>query len=150
MNRRLYRSSEHKILGGVCGGLGDHFAIDPTWFRLGFVVLALAHGIGLVLYLVAWIIIPRQKEGEVIPVQPASGPSTAAPSKPSRSVGPLVPGIILIVLGMLFLLRRSFWWFDFHYIWPIVLIIIGGALLYRAVDGKNEAAETSEVTDESR
>jgi len=65
-------------------------------------------------------------------------------------VGPLVPGIILIVLGMLFLLRRSFWWFDFHYIWPIVLIIIGGALLYRAVDGKNEAAETSEVTDESR
>ena len=60
--RRLYRSSKDKILGGVCGGLGEYFGIDPVIIRLIFVILALGWGFGILLYIIAWIIIPRNPE----------------------------------------------------------------------------------------
>jgi len=57
--KRLYRSGKEKIIGGVCGGLGDYFAVDPTLIRLLWVVFILAFGTGLLAYLIAWIIIPK-------------------------------------------------------------------------------------------
>jgi len=59
---RLYRSGRDKILGGVCGGLGEYFRIDPVIIRLIFVILAFAWGFGFLLYLISWIIIPRNPE----------------------------------------------------------------------------------------
>ncbi|MFH0972081.1 MAG: PspC domain-containing protein [Candidatus Micrarchaeota archaeon] len=56
--KRLYRSRIDRILGGVCGGLGAYFNIDPVLVRLIFVLLALAGGTGIILYLVAWLIVP--------------------------------------------------------------------------------------------
>jgi phage shock protein C len=47
------------MLGGVCGGLGEYFDIDPVIVRLLFVALAFAGGLGIILYIIAWIIIPR-------------------------------------------------------------------------------------------
>jgi phage shock protein PspC (stress-responsive transcriptional regulator) len=151
MNRRLYRSNQHKIIGGVCGGLGEHFDVDPTWFRLAFVVLTIFHGAGIVLYVIGWIIIPRAQEGETPPVRTETRPHPVRSSRSSSSIGPLLPGIILIGLGLIFLLRESFWWFDFHFVWPAVLIIVGGVLLYRAIESKSEPAEApeQEVTNES-
>ena len=58
--KRLYRSRTEKILGGVCGGLGGHFDIDPTIIRLVWaVVTVLSVGMGILIYLIAWIIIPE-------------------------------------------------------------------------------------------
>ena len=57
--KRLYRSGKEKIIGGVCGGLGDYFAVDPTLIRLLWVIFILAFGTGLLAYLIAWIIIPK-------------------------------------------------------------------------------------------
>ena len=57
--RRLYRSGNDRILGGVCGGIGEYFDIDPVIVRLLFVALAFAGGAGIILYILAWIIIPR-------------------------------------------------------------------------------------------
>ncbi len=57
--RRLYRSGESKILGGVCGGLGEYFGIDPVIIRLVWVVLSMFWGFGIVLYIIMWIIVPR-------------------------------------------------------------------------------------------
>ena len=48
---RLLRSETDKMLGGVCGGLADYLNIDPVLVRLAFVVLFLASGLGLVVYL---------------------------------------------------------------------------------------------------
>ena len=56
--RRLTRSSSDKVLGGVAGGLGRYFDIDPIIFRIGFVVLALAGGAGVLAYLAAWVLVP--------------------------------------------------------------------------------------------
>jgi len=55
--KKLYRSEDDKILGGVCGGLGEYFDIDPTIVRLIFVLLGL-QGSGVILYIVAWFLVP--------------------------------------------------------------------------------------------
>lgn len=59
--KRLYRSKQERMLGGVCGGLGEHLDVDPTVVRLIWVVIALLSlGTGLLVYLIAWIIIPEE------------------------------------------------------------------------------------------
>jgi phage shock protein C len=60
MNKRLYRSNRERMLGGVCGGLGDYFWIDPTLVRLAFVLFALLGGHGILIYLVLWIVVPQE------------------------------------------------------------------------------------------
>ncbi|MBN2043164.1 MAG: PspC domain-containing protein [Candidatus Aenigmarchaeota archaeon] len=57
--KRLYRSGKDRILGGVCGGMGEYFGIDPVIIRLLFVALTLVWGVGIVMYIICWIVIPR-------------------------------------------------------------------------------------------
>jgi phage shock protein PspC (stress-responsive transcriptional regulator) len=57
--RRLTRSSSDRVLGGVAGGLGRYFDIDPIIFRIGFVVLTIAGGAGILAYLAAWLFVPE-------------------------------------------------------------------------------------------
>jgi phage shock protein C len=60
-NEKVLRRQD-AVFAGVCGGLGAFFGISPNWFRLLFVLLALPGGIpGILLYLLAWIIIPRKQ-----------------------------------------------------------------------------------------
>ncbi|HLS89351.1 MAG TPA: PspC domain-containing protein [Sphingobacteriaceae bacterium] len=58
--RRLYRSEKDRMLGGVCGGLAEHFGVDPTFIRLAWAVLSLFKGAGVLLYFIAWAIIPPE------------------------------------------------------------------------------------------
>lgn len=74
--KRLYRDPDNAILGGVCGGLGAYFNVDPIWFRVLFLILLLAYGTGLI-YIVLWIILPKaqtpsqklEMKGENVTVQ---------------------------------------------------------------------------------
>jgi phage shock protein C len=145
MNHRLYRSTEHKIIGGVCGGLGEHFNIDPTWLRLAFVILTITKGLGLLLYVIGWVVIPARPVGEEVPA--AAPPSSTTAKKIN---GSLLPGLILVGIGLIFLFEETVWWFDFHFVWPIILILVGGALLYRALEPKPAPKEEQEVVNESR
>jgi phage shock protein PspC (stress-responsive transcriptional regulator) len=52
------------VIGGVCGGLGRYFNIDPTLFRIGAVVLVLVGGAGLLAYLAALLLIPSEDSPE--------------------------------------------------------------------------------------
>ena len=68
--KRLYRSEKDRILGGVCAGLGEHLDVDPTVIRLIWaVVTVLSFGTGIIVYILAWIIIP---ESGTDPVPPSS------------------------------------------------------------------------------
>jgi phage shock protein C len=59
--KQLYRSTTNKKLGGVCGGIGEYFNIDPTIVRVGFVLLALPGGLpGLIPYAILWVVVPKQ------------------------------------------------------------------------------------------
>ena len=59
--RRLYRSRTNRVIAGISGGLGEYIGVDPTIIRLVWILLALPGGVpGIVLYLLAWIIIPLE------------------------------------------------------------------------------------------
>ncbi|MCA9407417.1 MAG: PspC domain-containing protein [Candidatus Omnitrophica bacterium] len=60
--KKLYRLQEDKKIAGVCAGLGAHFDMDPVLFRIIFIVLFMASGIGILIYLVMWVLVPLQKE----------------------------------------------------------------------------------------
>jgi len=59
--KRLHRSLQDRKIAGVCGGLGDYFDFDPVFFRLFFLFSILFGGLGLVAYLVLWLLVPEQE-----------------------------------------------------------------------------------------
>ena len=59
--KRLYRDADDKILGGVCSGIASYLGIDPTIVRLLFAIITLGgFGTGFLIYLVLWILLPKQ------------------------------------------------------------------------------------------
>jgi len=153
MDKRLVRSRKDRMIAGVCGGLGDYLEIDPLWIRLFFVLLLFATGSGLLLYLILWILIPEEgkvytspkevleegvqevaetarQAGEAIGTQLRLASAREEPS--DRNV--LLVGMVLIVLGIIFLLENlGFHWFSFRIWWPVILIAGGLALLLRRI-----------------
>ena len=59
-NKRLYRSNVNCMLAGVCGGIAENFNIDPTIIRLAWVLFSVAGGSGVLAYIIAAIIIPKE------------------------------------------------------------------------------------------
>ena len=62
MNNVLYRSKTDRMLGGVCGGLGNYLGIDSTLVRLFFVLMAIGPGVGVLIYFALWIIAPDETQ----------------------------------------------------------------------------------------
>jgi phage shock protein C len=129
--KRLYRSKTDKQLGGVAGGLADYLEVDPVWVRLFFVLVTLASGVGAVIYLVMWILVPEADEEA----------GDMAETRPSAAVGPqpnMVIGAVLLGLGLLFLLQNLnlHWLGGFHFetLWPLLLIALGGIAVWRVVN----------------
>jgi phage shock protein C len=60
MEKRLYRSRKKKVVAGLCGGLGDYLDIDPVIIRIIFVLITIFHGIGLLIYIIMWIIVEEE------------------------------------------------------------------------------------------
>ena len=61
-DQRFYRGTD-RILSGVCSGLAEGFHVDPLWVRLGFVLLAFVQGVGVLLYIVLWLLMPERVAG---------------------------------------------------------------------------------------
>lgn len=59
-----FHRGKDRILGGVCSGLAEGLHIDALWVRLGFVLLAFLQGIGLLIYILLWLVMPEQVEGQ--------------------------------------------------------------------------------------
>ena len=64
MKSQWRRSDSERMLGGVCGGLGDHLGLDVTLIRVFFVVAAMASGLGAALYMLLWLLTPPQGAAE--------------------------------------------------------------------------------------
>jgi phage shock protein PspC (stress-responsive transcriptional regulator) len=152
MRKRIYRSNTDKVIGGVCGGLGEYFGIDPTWVRVLFVLSIFANGVGVIAYLIGWIVIPRQSEVIAGAEETEDGMATAQSAGATEQAGTpakrgsgFLPGIILVILGMIFLFDQAFYWFDFDYVWPLVIIGIGVVLIYRATMPRDQKAGSAQV-----
>lgn len=57
-NRQLHRDIDNKIIGGVAAGLASYFRIDAIWIRLAFIILTPFNGMGLLLYIILWVVVP--------------------------------------------------------------------------------------------
>jgi phage shock protein C len=60
MNKKLYRDEYHKVLGGVCSGLAEYFEMDVTVIRLLFAFTVIIMGVGIIPYIVLWIVLPKK------------------------------------------------------------------------------------------
>ena len=151
MEKRLYRSETNKVIGGVCGGLGEYFEIDPVLVRIIAVLAALANGVGLLAYIIGWIIIPkRQAEDVIYAPQSQQRPQAQAQPQPQSSAIPtaeysswrkFLPGIILIGIGVILLVRENWYWFAWDEFWPILLIVVGLFLIFHRRKSAVDATE---------
>jgi phage shock protein C len=66
--KKLYRSTDNRWLAGVCGGLAKYFDIDPTLVRVIFVVLAFFGLGGAIIYLLLWVLIPKEPTDEELAI----------------------------------------------------------------------------------
>ena len=57
--KKLYRSANNRMIAGVCSGIAEYFGWDPTMVRLALVLFTLVGGAGILLYVLAWIIMPK-------------------------------------------------------------------------------------------
>lgn len=58
---RMYRDPDHRIIGGVCAGMGAYWRIEPLIIRIIFLALILAGGIGILIYLILYIVLPEAR-----------------------------------------------------------------------------------------
>lgn len=139
-HERLYRSQTEKVIGGVAGGLADYFEIDVVLSRVVFVLLAFFGGGGVLIYIVLWIVIPSQpfpystynskrkarQTANDGPDDLQSETSLENNNKPVKhSNTGLFAGVILIMLGLLFLGDKIFPWYNIADLWPLILVVIG-------------------------
>lgn len=154
MEKRLYRSRNDRILFGVCGGIAEYFSIDPVIVRVLAVLITLAGGAGIITYIVLAIIIPLESSpakepretvrenveeikqtatqmGEQIRTTFEKKEGQAKDMRRNHSTNYFI-ALILIILGALFLLGNLnfFWWLQWRYLWPLVLIIIGLVIIF--------------------
>ena len=118
--KRLERSSSDRVIAGVSGGLGRYFDLNPTFFRLGFVVLTLLGGAGILIYLAAVLVVPDEGKEQSI----AAGILAARRDRP----WPLV-GLGLAAVALAVLLSRAAIWPAAGFGWVLVLLA-GLAILW--------------------
>jgi signal transduction histidine kinase len=119
----LRRNRADAVLGGVCAGLAPRFGVDPLVLRVGFVIAAVAAGIGIGLYIVCWVLLPADAE------RPADRRLGRALGR--RESWQVAGGIVLLMLAVLLLFRAWGIWVGDAIVWPLVLASGGGALIWR-------------------
>ena len=142
MNSTLKRLRKNKVFGGVCAGLAQYLNIDPIILRVVFILLTLLNGIGLLIYVIFWIVLPLQsfEEAYMINVEgstPSGNTQTTADyitdnetlqsQKSGRSR--IVIGVILIGVGFIFLVDKIVPSFSFTDVVPFIILLSGVALL---------------------
>ena len=137
--KRLTRSAKDKVFGGICGGLAAYLDIDPVLVRVLYVGLTLISGgaFGIILYLMAWIIIPLDS-GLSQEHRGAQG---------HRMSGRRMLGVLLVVVGAVILLASILpfsWYFsEAQIIGPVILIAAGITLIMWKRDADAGSAYTS-------
>src|SRR6187200_3750560 len=132
--RRLQRSRSDRMVAGVSGGLARYFEIHPAVFRVGFVVLTLLGGAGILIYLAAWLVIPDEGKDDSI--------ATAALRNRRDRPWPLI-GLGLLAVAGAILLSRATLWPDGDAWW---LFLIAGAVILWVTRKPQPASEQSAGT----
>jgi signal transduction histidine kinase len=127
---RLRRDPSRAVLAGVCAGIARELDVDPLAVRVAFVVAAAAGGLGVAVYVLAWLFTPSE------------GGARARPRRvrTERAAVEVACGVGLLLLSVLLAFRAGGVWFSDAVVWPLVLIASGGALLWRQSLGPSRPA----------
>jgi phage shock protein PspC (stress-responsive transcriptional regulator) len=147
------RDGRGAMLGGVAAGFAEYLDVDPVLVRLGFVLLAFVNGLGVLFYLVCWLVMPRREA--VAPSLPSTA-GTAASSvfdearaagerlaaevraaSPDAASAQLGVGSLLVIVGALLLGHNLDWfhwphWLRFDTLWPLLLVALGVGLIAKS------------------
>lgn len=134
--KRLERSSSDRMLAGVAGGLGRYFDVHPAFFRVGFVVLTLLGGSGILIYAAAALVMPAEGAPDSV--------ATRALRQRRHRPWPLIGLGLLAVAGAVALSNASFW--PHGDVW-ILLAIAGGAILWVTRHGLPEPRSEEETAE---
>jgi phage shock protein PspC (stress-responsive transcriptional regulator) len=126
--RKLTRSTSDKLIGGVAGGLGRYFGVDPILFRIAFVVLMFAGGVGILAYIALLAFVPAD-----------DGTSTIG-----RGSGANVAGVILLVLLAVVVFGPPAFFLG-PVLVPIAIVLGVGVLLWRAAGGTLGAGDPGKL-----
>ncbi|MFJ4339057.1 PspC domain-containing protein [Streptomyces sp. NPDC088915] len=140
--RRLYRSADGRWLGGVARGLAGHLGLPVVWVRTAFAVLAMADGLGAVLYAVFWIVVPLGVGGRTAPrpVFETTPDGRRKLRKPDR--GQVFALVVLAASLAVVAGNASFDGQTGRYIWPVLLTGVGVAVFWRQTDNARRASWT--------
>lgn len=147
MSDRLYRSRKDRLIGGVCGGLGAYFGIDPVIVRLVFVAAVVWGGLGFVGYMLLWIIIPPEERSGMTAAdaiganvaeiersargragEARSAFNASSPEMRERStwlaIGLIVTGVLLLFGNIVGVTLAK--------LWPLLLVALGVYIIFQA------------------
>jgi phage shock protein PspC (stress-responsive transcriptional regulator) len=131
--KKLTRSQDDRIVGGVCAGMGRYFNVDPLFFRIGAVALAFVGGAGLLLYLAALILMPSEE-------QAASGD----PSAPQRNRALVIVAIVVgLAVAFPFLLGGGLLIAGLGI--PLAILVGAGVLVWWLVSGEGPGGDAGEI-----
>ncbi|MEF3112621.1 PspC domain-containing protein [Streptomyces chrestomyceticus] len=145
--RKLYRSADGRMLGGVARGLAGHLGLPVSWVRVVFIALFMAEGMGALLYAAFWFIVPLGVGG--VDAARASA-SAAAPGRlvwgcKGRAAGGRkadkgqIFALLTLLAGAAVVASRFQLGRANAYVWPILLIGAGVALVWRQADNARRA-----------
>jgi signal transduction histidine kinase/phage shock protein PspC (stress-responsive transcriptional regulator) len=129
--RRLSRSRTDRLLGGVCGGLARATGLDPLVVRVAVVALTLAGGMGALVYVAAWLMLPEDGGEQSL--------ARAAATTGGRDLGEML-AIGSIVLGVILLVREAGIWFSDAFVWPFLLAGVGLAVILRQAGDEDRSS----------
>ena len=152
MPRKLTRDTRGAVLAGVAAGFGRYLDVDPVLARLGFVLLAFVNGLGVLIYLAGWALMPR--EGAAAPEGAANSTPAGAGFEALRDAGnqfvaevhkatgdtasaQMAIGSVLVLTGALLLAHNLGWlhwpyWMRFETLWPLLLVALGLGLVLKS------------------
>ncbi|MEJ6980485.1 PspC domain-containing protein [Pedobacter sp. P351] len=148
MEKKLERNQQSQMIAGVASGLADYLLIDVTLIRVIFIVLAVFGFSGVLLYIILWIVVPERSFLQNFPdfnpdykvqdnpdMYRQSFQPVLPGAKPKSDSGRIVAGLILISLGAWFLLAELDIipdWFSIFKLWPVILIALGLAIIFKS------------------
>ncbi|MFE7544189.1 PspC domain-containing protein [Streptomyces platensis] len=135
--RKLYRSADGRLLGGVARGLAGHLGLPVSWVRIVFVALFMADGMGALLYAAFWFFVPLGVGGvDHRQPAPADGKRRRLRHRPDKGQ---VFALIALLIGASIVASRFQLGQADGYLWPVLLIGAGVALVWRQADNSRRA-----------
>ncbi len=165
MEKKLYRDTNNKMIGGVCAGLAEYFNVDVSIVRIIFLASLVLGGSGGIIYLIMMIVLPKKPyfinpgvDYRVPPVgdnfnNPEVDYKMLPFAEKKKSNSAVIAGAVLVVMGTVFLINQLglLPHIGFGKVWPVILIAIGLSVIFSPKkkepwkeDNWAQAAETTD------